>query len=140
MIKNILLAPNGFKECADSVRITAIINSILGDRTNLNIIQKPLSDGGDGFLSVLKLLFRNNDITYLIERCYGNYLENKIIQIDKNFYRIFIESADLLGLKVVPKEFRNPAILNSSNLGSVLKEIKKDVVSKKYIVDEVFIV
>lgn len=139
MEKNILLAPNSFKECADSVEIAEIINSIFNNNSNFNVIQKPLSDGGDGFLSVAKSLFRCSDIIYLIERCYGDYLQNKIVQIDKNNNRIFIESANLFGLAVVPMEFRNPFKLNSSNLGSVLKKIELDIISKKQFVDEVII-
>lgn len=139
MIKNVLLAPNSFKECADSVEITAIVNSILENRTNLNIILKPLSDGGDGFLNVSKSLFRGIDLTYFIKNCYKDYLENNIVQINKNHSRIYIESADLIGLKVVPKEFRNPIKLNSENIGSILVKIEVDVLNQVQIVEEVII-
>jgi len=139
MKKSILLAPNSFKECADSVEIASVINKLIIDRANFTIIQKPLSDGGDGFLSIAKLLFSCSDIIYSIIRCYEDQLENKTILFDKNFNRIFIESANLFGLKVVPEEFRNPMKLNSNSLGSILKKIELDVINKRQIVDEVII-
>lgn len=139
MMKNILLAPNSFKECADSIEVASIIDSVFNNHSNFNIIQKPLSDGGDGFLSVAKSLFKCSDLTYLIKKCYGDYLQDKIFQIDKNSNRIFIESADLCGLKIVPKEFREPVKLNSTDLGSVLKKVELDIISKKQVVDEVII-
>ena len=50
----VLIVPNSYKECADSVEISDLINKTLSENTSIQTIVRPLSDGGDGFLPVIK--------------------------------------------------------------------------------------
>lgn len=123
---NILLAPNSFKECADSVKIAKILAQNLNDEKSYNLIIKPLTDGGDGFLSVCKSLIKGETITYLIYDNYRKQLNKYKVIYDKKREAIFIESAELFGMKTLSKEELNPLVLNSEILGNLLLRIKDE--------------
>ena len=53
MRKRILISPNSFKECADSVTIATLIKGNLKSLNDTELIIKPVSDGGDGFFGCL---------------------------------------------------------------------------------------
>ena len=74
---NILLAPNSYKECADSVEIAELISNLLRRESSLNIIKKPITDGGDGFLEVCKKLFNTSPLSVMITKDNEQYL-NKL--------------------------------------------------------------
>ncbi|MBS4033570.1 MAG: glycerate kinase [Ignavibacterium sp.] len=138
-MKKILLAPNAFKECADSVEITRILSSELRKCINWEIIEKPLSDGGDGFLQVCEILFQGSRLTYLIKNIYDEQLIPIDVVYSKKNKSVYIESAEVLGLKRTPGEFRNPILLNSKGLGDLIHLIKSDISSGKIDVEKVII-
>ena len=74
---NILIAPNSFKECADSVEISEIINKKLSENHFNKTILKPLSDGGDGFLSVIKNILNVIEINITVK---DEYRSNQKLQ------------------------------------------------------------
>lgn len=136
---NILIAPNSFKECADSVAIAKIIFTVLSDVKKFNLLIKPLSDGGDGFLSINESISELKPLTYLIKDNYGDNLkEYKILYNPKN-KTIWIESAKLFGLKLFQKSELNPLYLNSELLGKLLFAITQDVLNNKIEVENVFV-
>jgi glycerate kinase len=136
---NILIAPNSFKGCADSVIIAKIISSVLSNVKEYNLLIKPLSDGGDGFLSVAEFVDEVNLLTYLIKDDYRDDLKKcKILYSQKN-KTIWIETAQLFGLKLFQKSELNPLQLNSELLGKLLSNINEDVSSNKIEVEQVFI-
>jgi len=53
--KSVLIAPNSFKECSDSITITNIIYNNLKKNLDCNLIRKPISDGG----GMVLLMFAN---------------------------------------------------------------------------------
>jgi len=138
-MKKILLAPNAFKECADSVEITRILSSELRKSIDWQIIEVPLSDGGDGFLQVCEMLFQGNRLTYLIKNIYDEQLIPIDVIYSKKNKSVYIESAEVLGLKKTPGEFRNPILLNSKGLGDLTHLIKSDISSGKIDVKKVII-
>ena len=71
MKKRILIAPNSFKECADSVTIAELIRQNLS-MLNQDLIIKPISDGGDGFLKVCHFYFGGTFRYYKITTAYDN--------------------------------------------------------------------
>jgi glycerate 2-kinase len=137
--KTLLLAPNSFKECADSVEITRILSSELENSVNWQIIEKPLSDGGDGFLQVCESLFQGNRLNYLIKNLYDEQIKPVDVVYSKENKLVIIESAEVLGLKRIPDEFRNPMLFNSKGLGELFHFIKNDVSSEKIDVEKVII-
>lgn len=126
-MKKILLAPNSFKECADSVEISKILSTELHTKIDCEIIKKPLSDGGDGFLNVCEKLFDTIRLTYTIKNTYDDQLTTaSVLYSEKNQVLIF-ESAQIVGLKKIPKQFRNPLVLNTANVGELITYLSDDV-------------
>jgi len=137
--KTILIAPNSFKECADSVTIANLIEQNLRKLSNYKLIKKPLSDGGDGFLELCKTNSNLEIIKYKISTPYNNSKISCEIGYDKKNKLVYIESASVLGLKVIPKSKRHPTRLSSKGLGDLLLSLMKDVKSEKIFVDKVII-
>lgn len=119
----ILVAPNSFKECGDSVEISKLFANEL---TQFNILNAPISDGGDGFLKIIRRYYKGNNKYYLIKSCYANNL-NKIPAYFSKEGCAFVESADLIGLKRIPIKYRDPLNLNSAPLGEFLLRLEKDI-------------
>ncbi len=139
MANRILIAPNSFKECADSVMIAELIRDNLSCLKDTELIVKPISDGGDGFLNVCKFYFGGEIRNYSISTSYDDSkFECPVLYCEKRS-ELFIESAEVLGLKVVPIEFRSPLQLTSKGLGEILIQIEHEVRSKKIKVEKVYI-
>jgi glycerate kinase len=136
---NILIAPNSFKECSDSVLIAKILRQKLSDKSDYNLIVKPLSDGGDGFLSIYESIYKVKSLSYYMKNSYNNELKEYRVLLNEKSKTIWIESAELFGLKVVIKSMLNPLKINSEVLGKLLLLIQKDVINNKIEVIEVFI-
>ncbi len=135
----ILVAPNSFKECATSDEISAIISCGLRNNPDLEIVNKPLSDGGDGFLKVCEYINKVETITYSIKSSYRNNINNYNVFYNSSKKSIYIESAELFGLKVIPQSERSPLKLSSEILGNLLLNIVEDINSKTLMADEVWI-
>ena len=137
--KRILISPNSFKECADSVTIAELIRDELKILMNADLIIKPVSDGGDGFVNVCRFYFGGEIRKYLISNAYNNSkFECPVLYCDKK-RAVYIESAEVLGLKVVPSFYRNPLKLTSKGLGELLLKIETDVQNQKINIEKVFI-
>lgn len=136
---NILLAPNSFKESADSIEITQQLSLQFSDKKSYNLILKPLTDGGDGFLSVCKSLFNVKLLTLSIVNIYSNQLNNYKILYDSSNGAIYIETAELFGIKSVPEKIRKPLTLNSGILGNILLKINEDIKTRVLKVNNVYI-
>jgi glycerate kinase len=129
--KTILLAPNSFKESADSVIISKILFEELRKGNDFSILEKPLSDGGDGFLTVCNRIFNGEFLTYYITNTYNDQINPVNISYSKENKALYIESAEVVGLKKVPKERRNPMILNTYGLGDLVFRIVQEVHTNK---------
>jgi len=117
---NILIAPNSFKECSNSNAITDIINNNLKKSLNCNLIRKPISDGGDGFADVCKHYFNGEELIYIVSTANNDGAHECKVIYSEETKTIYIESANVFGLKVVPPEKRNPLLLSSKGLGELL--------------------
>jgi len=139
MSKNILISPDSFKECISSVKLSSLMATEFEDLEGVNTILKPISDGGDGFLEVCKFHFGGEILNYNISTPYDN---SKLVcpVLYTNYSKtIYIESADVLGLKLVPDQYRNPLKLSSKGLGKLLIKIESDVLSGKISVNDLII-
>jgi glycerate 2-kinase len=121
----ILIAPNSFKECANSVEVAKILNWHLKKFHRYEIDLLPLSDGGDGFLQVCKNVF-DLELKRFKTPCVYNsgdkFVPVGYSQKDKSVY---IEVSDAIGIKNIPPEFRNPLQYNSKPSGVLLEKIYK---------------
>lgn len=128
---NILVAPNSFKECADSVEITEILSRSMSANSDFRIIQKPLSDGGDGFLPVIKKTFKTFELDIIAPDIFNHYQSYKLL-IDAKTDTGYLESASIIGLKCFDKKNRKSLILNSALLGKVITQISTDIQQAKF--------
>ena len=139
MNKKVLIAINSFKECADSVKISKIICDSLTQKSTFKIISRPLSDGGDGFLNVCKSLFNTEPLLITIENDFDDTKKVFKILFDRESKSIFIESAELFGLKLFDEIKRNPLLLTSGVLGKIITRLSENVNQKKIDVSTVWI-
>jgi glycerate kinase len=135
----ILVAPNSFKECSDSVAIAEIISSFFSVKRGYKVISSPISDGGDGFLKVCENKFNLSKIYYTIPAPFNGKKIKCCIGYSKKNKSIFIESAALLGLNLIPSEKRHPLELCSRGLGVVLNKICLDIERCKLDVEKITI-
>ena len=122
-MKKLLLAPNSFKECSYSTHIADMLEKILEKEVQLNISKFPISDGGDGFLDVCIRNLNLEILTFETIKPYADELFRVKVgysSIDKILY---IESAEVIGLKLIPKNKRHPLLLNTKGLGLLFKSI-----------------
>jgi len=140
IVKTILIAPDSFKECASSVETARlIIKALKKYKPDLNLIVKPISDGGDGFLEVCRYYFGGDIIKYKITTPYDDSLFECPVLYNSGRKKIFIESADVLGLKILPQQFRKPMQLSSKGMGELLLQINEGVNKEKIMVDDIVI-
>ncbi len=125
-MKRVLIAPNSFKECADSREVAEILEEAFVNFEQIRTMKLPVSDGGDGFLEVCRSLFDLNILNYSVTAPYDG---GEKIQVKAGYSKdekiIFIESAEVIGLKRIPIEQRHPLVLNSKGLGELVKQIKE---------------
>ena len=139
-LKKILIAPNSFKECADSVKIAGIFTSCLSGKDDIEVVSTPISDGGDGFLNVCQAKFGLEKMAYQIPAPFENSNDMECeIGYDRQNKTIYIESANVLGLKTIPVEKRRPMYLSSKGMGVLLKKIIMDINAGSIVVDDVVI-
>jgi glycerate 2-kinase len=123
-MKKILIAPNSFKESSSSVEVAELFYRYLKSLDH-ELIIKPISDGGDGFLSVCQ---QNYDLKIIEFTVPSPYTPQKIFNVSvgysSNLKTIYIESSEVLGLKKIPDSKRHPFNLSSKGLGELLNKIK----------------
>jgi glycerate kinase len=127
---NILIAPNSFKECADSVEISELLNKHLSKNNSIKTLLRPLSDGGDGFLSVIKKLFDTVEYEIPITDKFDQ-TKYYLILIDENNEIAYIESASVIGLKSIEEKNRRPLQLNTSVIGKIIQQLSVEVNQSK---------
>jgi glycerate kinase len=92
--KRILISPNSFKECADSVTIAELIEENLSSLKEAELIIKPISDGGDGFIQVCKYYFGGEIRKYSISSAYDESKFDCPVLYNESRKEVYIESAD----------------------------------------------
>lgn len=129
-MRNILLAPNSFKGCADSVLTARYLSESLKNELkdyqkaeSYTITEKPLSDGGDGFLEVCSRMPGMHILTFEIPLPFGNDLTACRIGYHPADRIIYIESALVLGLNLIPPDKRHLLELSSRGMGELINAI-----------------
>lgn len=144
-MKNILLAPNSFKGCADSVVVARYLAGNLKNEfreqksESYTITEKPLSDGGDGFLEVCCRLSGMHILTFEVPLPFGDDLTSCRIGYNPADRTIYIESALVLGLNLIPPDKRHPIEISSRGMGELLNAIMLDKKTGRLDFDRVII-
>lgn len=121
----ILIAPNSFKESLSSVQISKIFFEKLGKEKNFQTLLLPLSDGGDGFLEVMNFIYGNELIEQEFSVEFAGEKFSAPVLFNKSTKEVFIESAEVIGLKKLPLQKRNPLLLNTFPLGKLILDLFK---------------
>ncbi len=119
----ILVAPNSYKECASSSEAADLIAAQLSRHGFSDVTTFPLSDGGDGFLEVCERHENLNRKFFRIQNCFNAQRKRVPVGIDKKSNSLYIEAADIIGLKDIPVRFRKPTELNSENFGVLIHRL-----------------
>jgi glycerate 2-kinase len=123
-VKKILIAPNSFKESASSVEVAELFYKYL-KTPDYEFIIKPISDGGDGFLSVCRKHYGLEIINISVPSPFKNQINFDVpVGYSSKLSSVFIESSEILGLKKIPSPQRHPLNLSSAGLGELLNKIK----------------
>jgi glycerate kinase len=134
----ILLALNSYKECCnavDSCRLYADEFAGLGIET----VQAPVTDGGDGFLDVCSRYSELEIREYFVTAPYS--MEKRLCKIgyDRHNKIIYIETAEVIGLKLIPLSERNPLYASTRPLGELLEALNGDIAAGKLNADEIIV-
>lgn len=119
----ILIAPNSFKECISSVNLADLISSNLSPGNNIETIISPLSDGGDGFLKVVQISFGGVSRSAVISKPFNDDRFKAPYLYDEKKRKIYIETAEVCGLKLIPPNERKILYNSSKGLGEMIKQI-----------------
>lgn len=142
---NILIAPNSFKECADSVEISEYMKTSLFRllpeeiRNQINFDLKPISDGGDGFLQVAQRIFGLEFLHFEISYPHSEEKFFCPVGYSEETKTLYVETAEVLGIKLVPTELRNPMHLSSKGIGDLLIHINDSVENGVLAIEKVVI-
>ena len=121
----LLIAPNSFKECADAIEIATEIKEHFGEE-DYEIKSIPISDGGDGFLKICEKIFPLKIETKETNSFYDGRIFQIPIGISSDLKKMYIESAEVIGMKKVPTALRNPLTLHSNNFGNLLLKLEDE--------------
>ena len=113
----VLIAVNEFKGSLTSLEIGDIISDKLNSNYDyISSMVQPIADGGDGFLSIFKGFNKEKftTINAAHEECDVNYL----INLEKK--EAVIEVAEVIGLKYLSEEQKNPHITTTVGLGKLI--------------------
>lgn len=113
----VLIAVNEFKGSLTSLEIGEIIFEKLNSNYDyISSMVQPIADGGDGFLSIFKGFNKEKftTINAAHEECDVNYL----INLEKK--EAVIEVAEVIGLKYLTEEQKNPYITTTVGLGKLI--------------------
>lgn len=116
----IIIAPDKFKGSLSSIEICDIIESELINKNPVaNIAKFPFSDGGNGFLDLIKY-YQPNLITKTIS-IDNPLLSDKIsVRYLSDGLRAYIENAESNGLDLLAPEERNPMLTSTFGLGQIV--------------------
>jgi glycerate 2-kinase len=128
-VRNVLLALDSFKDCLSATKLCSIIEARLKTiNPSLNVVSVPLSDGGEGFLSIYKYCVDSLEnvscLSYSVPIFgpLGEQREGEFLIIEEEGAKTAcIEMAKVCGLEYVPNEMRNPYSTTSHGLGQVIR-------------------
>lgn len=119
-MKRILLACNAFKESCSSFELNHALAEIIEEVMPGNESTVfPVSDGGDGFLETIAY-HKSFEITYLQGRDISGQDREIPYIFDPGSDTLYLESAAVIGLALIPTGARHPANYNSSVLAKFI--------------------
>lgn len=120
----IFIAPTAYKEALGPVAAArAILAGLKSSLKREKMELYPLSDGGDGFIECLSYYLKGQRArisTMQVTGATGRKIKTAALIAGK---RAYIESASILGLRLVKEDERNPLHTTSRGLGEAIKNL-----------------
>ncbi|CAN9169676.1 unnamed protein product [Alternaria alternata] len=133
----ILVAPSGFKESlgpehvADAIE--AGIRKVL-DGNSVILRKLPLHDGGEGFARALVAAHGGSIVDVPVTGPTGSLVQSHLGFIGKDKKTAVLDMAAAAGLRLVPKDERDPTITTTYGVGELIREAL-DAGSTKIVID-----
>ena len=119
-MRKILIAPDKFKGTLSATEAAqAIASGWQAARPDDELIQLPISDGGEGFGSLMANALNGTETLIPAVDSFGQNRTGPLWLTPEG--TALIESANLIGLALIPQPQRAPLTLDSSGLGAALK-------------------
>ena len=116
-----MVAPNAFKGNMEAQKVAcAMIEGIKEVSKKIEIVDLPLSDGGDGALEIYKQIFDGVLCCDKVSGPLGEILNTTWCKLNDG-KTMFIESALVFGLALLPENKQNPCVTTSRGIGELIK-------------------
>lgn len=118
----ILVAPDSFKESLDAFSVAEAISAGLhrGLSGPLEVVQRPLADGGEGLLQVLLHAQQGTMSTHTVTGPMGLPVKASIGFLDDGSTAV-LEMASAAGLPLVPQSGRDPVKATTRGVGELMR-------------------
>ena len=114
---NILIAPDSFKECINANKVaSSIAKGINKINPSHNIVQIPISDGGEGSIDFLKKNCDGKAVKHETENAVGNKILSEYFKF-RNSKTAWVELSQASGLSLIGEKNRNPGITSTYGTG-----------------------
>ena len=119
--KKIVVCPDSFKGSLNAREVTKVISESLREKLKqVEIIELPLADGGEGTADILSSKFFPIKKRVKVHDPLGRLIDTYYHK-DQSGQKIFIESALIIGLNLLKENERNPIYTTSQGLGEIIK-------------------
>lgn len=114
----IVVAPDSFKECLPAREVAAVIADALRDALpGADVVECPLSDGGEGLLDVLAAAFGGERMYARVPDPLGRPVQAAYLLSGRT---ALVEVARACGLQLLSRDERNPLLASSRGVGELL--------------------
>ena len=114
----IVVAPDSFKECLPAGEVAAVIADALRDALpGADVVECPLSDGGEGLLDVLAAAFGGVRMYARVSDPLGRLVQAAYLLSGRT---AIVEVAQACGLQLLSRDERNPLLASSRGVGELL--------------------
>jgi glycerate 2-kinase len=132
MSVSFLVAPSGFKESLSVGSVTdAIARGVLNALPDATILKAPMVDGGEGFVEALVAAKRGSIRNLTVCGPVGKPVKSFYGLMNENGSRCaVIEMAAAAGLRLVPRDQRDPCMTTSFGVGQLIRAALDDGVDR----------
>lgn len=119
--KRILIAPDSFKGSLTAQEAaSAIENGVLGSLPDATVVKHPISDGGEGLVSILTPALDGRFMTTTVSGPLPGQRVDARWGLSADGSTAIIEMAEAAGLPLVPAERRDPKITSTYGVGELM--------------------
>lgn len=125
---HILIAPDSFKESLSAQKVAEAIQEGFSQAIpHASFDLLPVGDGGEGTMTILSQALEMKEYTASVTGPLGQTITVKYAR--KANLALF-ESADVVGLAMIPKEKRNPLMIETRGIGELILHLGQEGVKK----------